>query len=58
MDRVETDERDTLSECHREFMARYVEFELLRQERASESFLKRRASALVPSSVKASHNQS
>jgi hypothetical protein len=46
MNEVETDERDTLSECHRDYMARYVEFERLRQVRASASFLKERADAI------------
>jgi hypothetical protein len=39
---IETDERDVLSACHRDYMVRYVEFELERQERVSKSFLQER----------------
>jgi hypothetical protein len=46
METSETDERDTLSEYHRDYMARYVTFELLRQERVSRSLLMERAGAL------------
>jgi hypothetical protein len=45
MQTIESDERDTLSESHKSFMLRYVEWELLRQERVSASFLKHRADA-------------
>jgi hypothetical protein len=37
------DERDTLSDSHRDYMARYVQFEILRLERTSASFRKRLA---------------
>jgi hypothetical protein len=50
MNEQEIDDRDTLSECHRDYMARYVAFELLR---ASESLLKLRASRLEPERLKA-----
>jgi hypothetical protein len=37
---IETDERDLLSACHRDYMVRYVEFELQRQQSVSERFLR------------------
>jgi hypothetical protein len=37
---IESDDRDCLSESHREFLTRYIEFELWRQERVSERFLR------------------
>jgi hypothetical protein len=57
IDNAESDDQE-LSDFHKDFLMRYMEVEIERQERASASFLSRRASSLVPSSVKASHNQS
>jgi hypothetical protein len=45
MEEVEVDDRDTLSECHRDYMVRYVEFELERQEQVSERVLRERCGA-------------
>jgi hypothetical protein len=39
---IETDERDCLSDSHRDYMQRYVEYELEKQEQASKSFLRER----------------
>jgi hypothetical protein len=38
------DERDCLSDSHRSFMIRYVEFEILKQQRISERFLRDKVS--------------
>jgi hypothetical protein len=40
---IDTDDRDCLSEFHRGFLTRYIEFELRRQERVSERFLRERS---------------
>jgi len=45
MEPIETDERDTLSEAHESYVQRYIAFELERQERVSERFLKERTAA-------------
>jgi hypothetical protein len=42
MGTIETDSRDTLSDGHRDFMIRYIEYELQRQERVSKQFLRGR----------------
>jgi hypothetical protein len=39
---VNQDDRDCLSDSHRDFMLRYVEYELEKQEQASKSFLRER----------------
>jgi hypothetical protein len=39
---IESDNRDTLSESHRDYMARYIQAEIDRQEKVSERFLKER----------------
>lgn len=39
----EIDERDTLSEAHASYMQKYIAFELERQERVSDRFLKERS---------------
>jgi hypothetical protein len=56
-DDVESDDQE-LSDFHRDYLIRYMEVELERQERASASFLKERASRLVPAALKAPQNQS
>jgi hypothetical protein len=38
----EADERDCLSDSHRDYMQRYVEHELAKQEQASKTFLRER----------------
>lgn len=38
MEAIETDDRDCLCDSHRDFMIRYIEFELERQEQVSERF--------------------
>jgi hypothetical protein len=52
MDSTDTDDRDTLSESHKDYMIRFVQYELQRQERVSQRFLKERASRMEPSSLK------
>jgi hypothetical protein len=42
------DERATLSDFHRDYLVRYLEFELERQQKVSESFLKERLKLLAP----------
>jgi hypothetical protein len=37
------DDRDILSDSHRSYMIRYIEWENLRQERVSERFLRERS---------------
>jgi hypothetical protein len=37
-----TDDRDCLSDSHRDYMVRYVEYELAKQEQASKTFLRER----------------
>ena len=44
MDTTDTDNRDTLSDSHRDFMIRFIDFELARQERISKLFLAGRLS--------------
>jgi hypothetical protein len=39
MEPIETDDRDYLSSSHRAYMEKYIEFELLRQEKRSKQFL-------------------
>jgi hypothetical protein len=39
---IEIDERDLLSDSHRDYMVRYVEHELQRQEKVSKTFLQER----------------
>jgi hypothetical protein len=41
------DERDCLSDSHRDYMQRYVEYELAKQEQASRSFLRERFKSSV-----------
>jgi hypothetical protein len=44
---VNQDGRDCLSDSHRSFMQRYVQYELEKQEQASKSFLRERFKASV-----------
>lgn len=37
---TDSDDRDTLCEAHKDYMQRYVAFELEKQEKASDKFLK------------------
>jgi hypothetical protein len=53
MDSTDTDDRDTLSESHKDYMIRFVQYELQRQERVSQRFLKERADALEAEAPKA-----
>jgi hypothetical protein len=39
---IQDDDRDCLSDSHRSFMQRYVEYELRRQEKVSKNFLQER----------------
>ena len=43
----EADERDCLSDSHRDYMQRNVEYELAKQEQASRSFLRERFKSSV-----------
>jgi hypothetical protein len=43
MNTIKEDNRETLSESHRDYMARYIQAELDRQEKASEWFLRERS---------------
>ena len=54
---IEADEQE-LSDFHKDFLIRYMQVELERQERASASFLKKRADALEPQGRKRPHNRS
>jgi len=40
---IERDERDVLSDSHRDYMLRYIQFELERQEKVSDRFLRERS---------------
>ena len=44
---VNQDDRDCLSDSHRDYMQRYVEYELAKQEQASRSFLRERFKSSV-----------
>jgi hypothetical protein len=44
---LQEDERDCLSDSHRDYMIRYCEFEILRQQRVSERFLQERFKRLA-----------
>jgi hypothetical protein len=46
------DERDCLSDSHRNFMQRYVEYELRRQEKMSKTFLQERFEPAVTVSTR------
>ena len=43
----EADERDCLSDSHRDYMQRNVEYELAKQEQASRNFLRERFKSSV-----------
>ena len=43
MESKETDSRDCLSDAHRDYMLRYIQYELERQERVSEQFLEEKS---------------
>ena len=43
METTETDDRDCLCDSHRNFMERYIQTELDRQEKISERFLRERS---------------
>jgi hypothetical protein len=43
METTDIDERDCLSDAHRDYMLGYIQYELERQERVSDRFLKEKS---------------
>jgi hypothetical protein len=48
MNKTERDDRDCLSDAHREFLSRYMEQELRRAEQVAKRLLRERSAAVAP----------